>query len=198
MTGVDAVVAKLHLLIVGAGGHGRYVAVAVLISGDFDLVGFLDDGAFANVDDVWGLPLLGPAEGFADCAAVASHALVAIGGNALRQKFSGQMKLAGYALASVIHPRAIVSPSAHLEEGIALMAGAIVGTEAVLAQGVIVNCGSVVDHHAQVQDFDNLGVNACMAGESVLGALAWMQAGAAIGYGVQWEAGRVLKLGESL
>jgi UDP-3-O-[3-hydroxymyristoyl] glucosamine N-acyltransferase len=61
-----------------------------------------------------------------------------------------------------------------------------------------VNCGAVVDHHAQVHEFGHLGVNACMAGGSVLGALAWMQAGSAIGYGVQLAAGTVLKPGEAL
>ncbi len=196
--GVVAVVAKPRLLIVGAGGHGRSVAEAVLMSGIFELVGFLDDGAFAIGSDVWGLPVLGQAAAFADYAAVASHAVVAIGNNALRQKLCGQLVAAGFALASVIHPRAIVSPRAHLGEGVAVMAGAIVGTEALLGQGVIVNCGAVVDHHAQVQDFGHLGVNACMAGGSVLGALAWMQAGSAIGYGVQLASGSVLKPGESI
>jgi sugar O-acyltransferase (sialic acid O-acetyltransferase NeuD family) len=198
LTGVDAVVAKPRLLIVGAGGHGRSVTEAVLMSGDFELVGFLDDGAFASVGDVWGLPVFGPAKRFAEYAAVASHALVAIGNNSLRKKLSGQLQAAGFALASVIHPRAIVSPRARLGEGVAVMAGAIVGTEALLGLGVIVNCGAVVDHHAQVHDFGHLGVNACMAGGSVLGALAWMQAGSTIGYGVQLAAGTVLKPGEAI
>ena len=198
MKGVDVVVDKPRLLVVGAGGHGRSVAEAVLMSGDFDLVGFLDDGAFARGGDVWGLPVLGPANAFADYAALASHAVVAIGNNALRQKLCAQLLAAGFALARVVHPRAIVSPRAQLGEGVAVMAGAIVGTEAMLGQGVIVNCGAVVDHHAQVHDFGHLGVNACMAGGSVLGALAWMQAGSAIGYGVQLAAGTVLKPGEAL
>lgn len=198
MTGVDVVVNKPRLLVVGAGGHGRSVAEAVLMSGDFELVGFLDDGAFARGADVWGLPVLGPASLFAGYAALASHAVVAIGNNALRQKLCAQLQEAGFALACVVHPRAFVSPRAQLGEGVAVMAGAIVGTEAVLGQGVIVNCGAVVDHHAQVHDFGHLGVNACMAGGSVLGALAWMQAGSAIGYCVQLAAGTVLKPGEAL
>jgi UDP-3-O-[3-hydroxymyristoyl] glucosamine N-acyltransferase len=135
---------------------------------------------------------------FCNYLEVASHAVVAIGNNSLRQKLFGQIHEAGFALASVVHPSAVVSPRAHLGEGVAVLAGAIVGTEAVLGRGVIVNCGAVVDHHAKVQDFGHLGVNACMAGGSVLGALAWMQAGSAIGYGVVIKPGIVLKPGVAL
>jgi UDP-3-O-[3-hydroxymyristoyl] glucosamine N-acyltransferase len=72
------------------------------------------------------------------------------------------------------------------------MAGAIVGTEARLGMGSIVNCGAVVDHHATVEDFGHLGVSASMAGGTVLVRGAWMQAGSALGYGVEVAAGEVL------
>jgi len=198
LTGVDAAVDKPRLLIVGAGGHGRSVAEAVLLSGEYTLMGFLDDGAFTQGTEVWGVPVIGLATGFSAYAARASHAVVAIGNNALRQKLFVQLQADGFTLPHVVHPRAMVSPRAKLAEGVVVMAGAIVGTEAFLGQGAIVNCGAVVDHHAQVHDFGHLGVNACMAGGSVLGALAWMQAGAAIGYGVQLPAGAVLKPGDAL
>lgn len=197
MSSVDALLRKPRLLIVGAGGHGRSVAEAVLMAGQFELIGFLYDGAFAQGVDVWGYPVLGTASDFERYAGLASHVVVAIGNNPLRQKLCGQLQVAGFELARVVHPRAIVSERAQLGEGVALMAVAIVGTEAVFGQGVIVNCGAVVDHHAQVNDFGHLGVNACMAGGSVLGALAWMQAGSAMGYGAQLAAGTVLKPGEA-
>lgn len=189
---------KPRLLIVGAGGHGRSVAEAVLMADQFSLVGFADDEAFARGDAVLGLPVLGPTTAFASYTHQATHALVAIGNNVIRQKLFAQLQAARFVMASVIHPRAMVSPRAQLGVGVAVMAGAIVGTEAILGQGAIVNCGAVVDHHAQVHDFGHLGANACMAGGSVLGALAWMQAGSAIGYGVQVATGRTLKPGESL
>jgi sugar O-acyltransferase (sialic acid O-acetyltransferase NeuD family) len=189
---------KPRLLIVGAGGHGRSVAEAVLMADQFNLLGFLDDGAFARAEAVWDLPVLGPAAAFENYANHAAHAVVAIGNNVLRKKLFAELQSAGFALASVIHPKAIVSPRAQLGAGVAVMAGAIVGTEAKLGQGAIVNCGAVVDHHAQVHEFGHLGVNACMAGGSELGALAWMQAGSAIGYGVQIAAGTLLKPGETL
>jgi sugar O-acyltransferase (sialic acid O-acetyltransferase NeuD family) len=198
LTAVDAALDRPRLLIVGAGGHGRSVAEAVLMSGEYALMGFLDDGAFTLGAEVLGVPVIGLATGFSTYAARASHAVVAIGDNALRQKLFIQLQADGFTLPNVVHPRAMVSPRAKLAEGVVVMAGAIVGTEAFLAQGAIVNCGAVVDHHAQVHDFGHLGVNACMAGGSILGALAWMQAGAAIGYGVQLPAGAVLKPGEAL
>ena len=189
--------AKPRLLIVGAGGHGRSVAEAVLMEGKFNLIGFADDGVFARGEPVWGLPVFGAATAIENYGDLATHAVVAIGNNILRQKLFVRLQAAGFVLASVIHPNAMVSPRAQLANGVAVMAGAIVGTEAKLGQGAIVNCGAVVDHHAQVNDFGHLGVNACMAGGSVLGALAWMQAGSAIGYGVHISPGAVLKPGEA-
>jgi sugar O-acyltransferase (sialic acid O-acetyltransferase NeuD family) len=198
LIGLEQIKQKPRLLIIGAGGHGRSVAEAVLMADEFNLVGFLDDGAFAQGADVWGVPVLGPATAFASYIGHASHAVVALGNNTLRQKLFGELQAAGFLLARVVHPRATVSPRATLADGVAVMAGAIVGTEAVLGEGVIVNCGAVVDHHAQVHVFGHLGVNACMAGGSTLGALAWMQAGSAIGYEVHLSAGAVLKPGVAL
>lgn len=186
-----------RLLIVGAGGHGRSVAEAVLLAEQCELAGFVDD-AFPSLPQVWGLPVLGPITGLADCRSHADMAIVAMGNNRLREALQGQLVAAGFGLMTVVHPHAMVSPRAVVGAGCAIMAGAVVGTEACLGESVIVNCGAVVDHHARVQDFAHLGVNACMAGGSVLGRGAWMQAGAALGYGVKVADWAVLPPGVGL
>jgi sugar O-acyltransferase (sialic acid O-acetyltransferase NeuD family) len=189
--------AKPKLLIIGAGGHGQSVAEAAELSGQFYVVGFLDD-ALAVGTLVLGYPVLGSAVDLTGYALVYDQVLVAIGNNALRASLVDRLVQAGLSLATVVHPKAMVSPCAQVGAGTAVMAGAIVGTAALLGQGVIVNCGAVVDHHARVEDFGHLGVGACMAGGSVLGAKAWMQAGSALGYGVTIPAETVLKPGEAL
>ena len=78
------------------------------------------------------------------------------------------------------------------------MAGAIVGAEAEIGDGVIVNTGAVVDHHCCVGDFGHLGVNASMAGGSVLGSTAWMQAGSTLGNGAELAAGEILLAGKAV
>lgn len=186
-----------RVLILGAGGHGQAVAEALALQGGAQLVGFLDDGAAVGTT-VFGLPVLGAASTLPMQAGVADAVCVAIGHNATRQRMAQQVLQAGFALATVVHPRAFVSPSAVVGPGSAIMAGALVGTCAQLGQGSIVNCGAVVDHHAVVEDFGHLGVGACMAGGSRLGHGAWLQAGCALGYGVAVPVGQSLPPGTAL
>ena len=183
-----------RLLVVGAGGHGRSVAEAVLIGGHYELAGFVDDAAL-SLQRVWEWPVFGVTADLAHCRRHANAAIVAIGSNPLRAALQQQLHAAGFEVATVIHPGAIVSPRAVIGAGSAIMAGAVVGTEAQLGAGVIVNCGAVVDHHCRIEDFGHLGVNAAMAGGSVLGSGAWMQAGSVLGYGVKVEASVVLDPG---
>lgn len=186
-----------RLLIVGAGGHGRSVAEAAQATGAYQVVGFLDD-AFPGLGSVWGIPVLGKLSDFSAFRTDVDCCMVAIGNNCVREKTAALLKAAGFELASIVHPRALVSPQAVVGPGSAVMMGAVVGTEARLGEGTIVNCGAVVDHHCVVEDFGHLGVGAVMAGGSVLGRGAWMQANAALGYGVKIEAERVLMPGEAV
>jgi sugar O-acyltransferase (sialic acid O-acetyltransferase NeuD family) len=181
-------------IVVGAGGHGRSVAEALRLTGELELIGFLDD---LSTQPVLGLPVLGPATGMSAFRHRADALIIAIGKNALRKELHQKALDAGFMLPPIIHPRAYLSPSARLEAGCAVMAGAVVGTEAVLGVGVIVNSGAIVDHHCRVGDFAHLGVGACMAGGSMLGAGAWMQAGSALAYSVQVGDGEVLAPGEA-
>jgi len=161
------------------------------------VVGFLDDSLPAG-EVVLGAPVLGSVSSIAHHQAAAHQAIVAIGNNEVREKLMQKWASAGFEWATVVHPQAIVAPSAFLGAGSSVMAGAILGTEARLGRGSIVNCGAVVDHHAIVEDFGHLGVNASMAGGSVLGRGAWMQAGAALGYGVKIPSGVKLAPGEAV
>lgn len=186
-----------RLLIVGAGGHGRSVAEAASLGGQYSLVCFADD-AVSGAYRVSGWPVLGTTADLASYRDRAEVAVVAIGNNSLREDLHNRLLAADFQLVTILHPRAVVSPKAVIGAGSAIMAGAIVGTEAELGVGTIVNCGAVVDHHCRVEDFGHLGVNAAMAGGSVLGRGAWMQAGSVLGYGVKVAAKVVLEPGQAL
>jgi sugar O-acyltransferase (sialic acid O-acetyltransferase NeuD family) len=186
-----------RLIIIGAGGHARSIADIVLEQGEYSLVGFVDD-AYPDLESVWEFPILGKVDTAAGFRGMAECAFVAIGNNRVRESLFQVLADTRFELPNIVHPRAIVSSRAILGRGVAIMAGAVVGTEAMLGDGAIVNASAVVDHHARVENFGHLGVNAAMAGGSKLGLGAWMQAGSAIGYGVEVPAGRILAPGEAI
>jgi sugar O-acyltransferase (sialic acid O-acetyltransferase NeuD family) len=173
-----------ELIIVGAGGHGRSVAEAILLSSatKFVIAGFVDD-SWATNDQVWDFPILGGTSNLDQYLVQAKNAIVAIGNNKLREKLQSRLVNAGFNVVTIIHPQAIVSPSAKIGTGSTIMAGAIVGTESQLGEGVIVNSGAVVDHHCEIGNYGHLGVGTAMAGGSRLGKGAWLHAGNALGYG---------------
>ncbi|WP_240936431.1 MULTISPECIES: acetyltransferase [Hydrogenophaga] len=170
------------LVIVGAGGHGRSVSELVQLAGTHTVAGFLDDQLPPGTE-VLGVPVWG---GTAELPRLPERGVtavhVAIGHNPTRAALLARVREAGLQAATLVHPRACVSPSARLGTGCVVMALAVIGTEAQLGDGVIVNVGAVVDHHARVGDHGHLGANATMAGGTSIGARAWLQAGSALGY----------------
>ena len=173
-----------RLLIVGAGGFGRAVAEAAVASAGFEIVGFADDRSPALAERE-GIRILGRATNLECLKPLADFAVVAIGDNALRANFARKAVQQGFALATVIHPRAFVSPSARVGVGTMIMAGSVIGSSSVLGQGVIVHYGSAIDHDCAVGSFSHIGVGACMIGGVVLGERVWLHAGCTLGRAVQ-------------
>lgn len=172
-----------RLLIVGAGGHGRALADAIVAGGCDTVAGFVDD-AGVTLQRIHDWPIFGTLADILQCRQYADAIVVAIGNNVVRARAHSAVRAAGFPLATVIHPEAVVSPRARLGEGTVVMACAVVGTDARLGEGVIVNCGAIVDHDCRVGDFAHLSVRAAMSGGTSLGRLAWMQAGSVLAYGV--------------
>ena len=184
-----------RLLIIGAGGHGRSVAESASLSGNFEIVGFADDHTDLT-EQIMGKPVIGVVDPKLIDPSICDQVIIAIGSNSVREGLMVRFAELGFSFANVVHPQAFVSPTAKMGDGIAIMAGAIIGTEASLGRGAIINCGAVVDHHAQVKDYGHLGVAACMAGGATIGRGAWVQAGSAIGYGASVPDYAILKPNE--
>lgn len=154
---------KRTLLILGAGGHGKSVAEAALLSGEWQAVCFLDD-AWPNTQQARGWPVLGKPGTIADWADQCLGAVAALGNNEVRHQWTQMIVQAGVPLVSVVHPRARVSPSAVFGAGSTVMAGAVVGTVSTLGEGVISNSNATVDHDVVLGDYAHLGVGAQLAG----------------------------------
>ncbi len=174
------------LLILGAGGHGKAVAEAALLSGFWTDIAFIDD-SWPQVQMIFGLPILSNIAGLTEVASKYSAGIVAVGSNTLRQKWSNLLRDAGLPLATIIHPSACVSSTANIGEGSTIMALAMVGVDVSIGECSIINAHSTVDHDVKLGDYVHLGVGVHLAGGVKIGHRAWLQVGTCVGYQVSIE-----------
>ena len=185
------------LLILGAGGYGCTLAEAVHLKGLYEPIGFLDD-LYPERDRAFGLPVFGTTKLLDSYLQNIDAAVVAIGDNHVRQNLFLKLQSVGHQPPPILHPEAKVSPSAVVGSGTTVMAGAVIGTQACLGQGVIINAGCTVDHHAEIYDFAHLGVGSCVAGGSIVDEGAWLRAGCSVGYQAKAQAWEIYPPGTIL
>lgn len=167
-----------HLLILGAGGHGRVVADAALAQGRWARLHVSDrDAVLARSELLPGISI----EPLDEALAASSAAHIAIGSAASRESEARALVLP---LATVVHPRASVSPHASIGAGCFLAAHSVLAPGARIGVAVIVNHGAVVDHDAQVGDFSHIAPLATLGGGVRVGARVLVGAGANVLPGV--------------
>lgn len=132
---------KENLLILGAGQYGQFVREIAEATNRFDKIAFLDDTNPCAI---------GTLSEYENCKRDCSYAFVAIGDSELRMSLLSRLKEAGYSLATLIHPTAVVSPSAVIGCGSVIEPMAVVQSNATIGEGTMVASGAVVKHNATV------------------------------------------------
>lgn len=167
------------LMILGAGGHGRTLYELAKLLGYQDIV-FLDDNASPIIET--NKLIVGKISELKLHANKASNLAIGIGNNKVREQLYHQLINLGIRPVTLLHPHAFVSPSATIADGSVVLAGSVVGANAKLGACTIVNSHSTVDHDSTLDDFAHLGVGVHLAGSSVIGKSAFLQAGTVGGY----------------
>ncbi|NYT64555.1 acetyltransferase [Alcaligenaceae bacterium] len=188
---------KKTLIIIGAGGHGKAVAEAAIVSGLAQNIEFIDD-TYPKQLNVGAWPIVSSTDLLSTMSWGNRPVIVAIGSQAVRARLVQQLIDLGANLTTVVHPKAWVSEQASVGVGTAIMAGAIVGTGAIIGQAVIVNANATVDHDCTLGNYAHLGVGVQLAGGVNVGDEAWLQAGVCAGYRVCIPTGAVVAPGTAL
>jgi len=161
------------VVLIGAGGHAKVVADAVLCSGG-RVVGFYDDAADPAAALVLpGATHLGPV---ASAAAEARPLLVALGSLEVRRKSIDACASATFA--SAIHPRAIVSPGATVAHGTLIAARAVINPGARIGPHAIINTGAIIEHDCTIGENTHIGPGAILSGGVTVGTDTLIGSGA--------------------
>lgn len=167
----------IHLI--GAGGHGRVVLDALLVSGVPRDTVVVRDGRSGTI--LHGRAVATP-EVVAAMAGASFH--VAVGHAAIRARLhQAALSIDAHPL-TIRHPAAILSPDAHLGRGVLVAAGAVIAPGATLGDATIVNHGAVVDHDDRIGAFCHIAPHATLGGGVTLGDRVMIGAGAVVLPGV--------------
>lgn len=168
---------KENLVIIGASGHGKVVADIALATKQYTNIVFLDDNP--NTKHCLNYPISGKSSDFKQYIE-SSDFIIAIGNSAVREKLAKQLQDNNATFATLIHPRAVVSSYATIEEGTVVMAGAVINPDVKIGRHCIVNTSASIDHDCIIEEFAHVSVGAHVAGMVHVHSHTWIGAGAII------------------
>jgi UDP-perosamine 4-acetyltransferase len=166
---------KKEIIVIGAGGHAKVCIELLQAMGEqvAYCVGEAD-----SQDQCVGIPVLKGDDNLPRLRdAGYSRLFVAIGSNRLRERLASFAVEQGCQLVNAISPQSIISPTAQLGAGIAIMAGAIINAEAVIADLAIINTGATVDHDCQIGKAVHIGPQCALAGNVAVGRQSFLGIG---------------------
>lgn len=153
--------AMTNVALIGAGGHSKVVQDIVRVNDDLTLYAVLDqnikkkkvvDGVIhAHTDMIGDL--------VSNC-----KFCIAIGNNQVRQKLIEEFTFSSEKYVTLIHPTAVISPSATIGRGTVIMPNAVINANSVVGNHCIVNSGAVIEHDNRIRDYVHVSPNATLAG----------------------------------
>jgi len=159
------------IYIYGASGHGLVVADMAKACGYDDII-FIDDGEneyprFENIKETNDTPIT-----------------FGVGENKTRAKLFEKVLNSGFEIVSLIHPSAIISPSATIGRGTVVMPNVVVNAKAIIGDGAILNTACVVEHECVIDDFVHVSPNVGLAGNVKVGKYTHIGIGSQVIQGI--------------
>jgi UDP-perosamine 4-acetyltransferase len=167
---------RSEVIVIGAGGHAKVCIELLHAMGE--KIAFCVGGGSDSPNACLGVPVLKGDGNLAHLRAQGySRSFVAIGSNNLRERLGTTAIELGYQLVNAVSPHAVVSPSAKLGVGVAVMAGAVINAEAVIGDFSIINTGATVDHDCRIGKAVHIAPQCALAGNVMVGDYSFLGVG---------------------
>jgi sugar O-acyltransferase (sialic acid O-acetyltransferase NeuD family) len=191
MSGLLAV-ASPALVVYGAGGFAREVAwLAESCPDAGPVVAMIDDDPARHGSLVNGIPVYGLTE--ARVAFPTARMVIGIGSPHGRQAVAERAVAAGFAFATLVHPRVERSRWIEIGDGAVICAGNILTTNIRLGRQVQINLACTVGHDVDIGDVATLSPGVNCSGRVRIGARAYIGTNASI---INGEADKPLVIGD--
>lgn len=161
------------MVLYGASGHCK-VIIDILEATKVPIDFIIDDNP--KLSSLLGYQVIRPSSQY-------DQAIISIGDCKIRKRIVESIDVKEYIRA--IHPSAIVSPRATIDEGSVVMQGAIIQSCAQIGKHCIINTGASVGHDAIISNYVHIAPHATVTGNVEIGEGTWIGAGTVIKQGVR-------------
>ena len=169
------------IVIVGAGGQARVVAAALRQTGEWKLVGVLDDKPGSIGEPILDSAVVGTYDDLVRLVEQGiRHAFPALGDNNARMRLFRTILASGFDIPVLIHPHALVDRTATVGRGTFVCAGAIIGVEARVGENCLINTGAIIEHETIVADGAHVAPGCRIGGRARVGERVFVGLGSTI------------------
>lgn len=157
---------NLPVIIIGGGGHARVLIDALLLQ-SFEIIGFTDPNQQMVTRKIQNIPYLGDdnkIDQYSPAKIQLVNGIGSIGTTKLRKQVYENFKDKGYSFASVWHPSAIISTDVKMDEGVQIMAGAIIQAGCHIGRNTLINTKASVDHECLIAAHVHIAPGAVLSG----------------------------------
>jgi len=185
---------KKPLILLGLGGHAK-VLMDILELNDLEIKGYTAPNEQSNPYDI---PYLGDdsvVNQFDRGKVELVNTMGSVSDMSLRKKLYFDFKEKGYFFATLVHPKAYVSARATIDEGVQVLAGAVVQPFATIGENSIINTNAVVEHDSLVSRNCHIASGVTISGNVNVGPCTHIGTGASIIQGLQIEENVVVGAG---
>jgi sugar O-acyltransferase (sialic acid O-acetyltransferase NeuD family) len=174
---------EVPLIIIGAGGHGKVLASLVLEMGR-KIYGVCDPKLKQSGVNEWrGFRVLGDDSVLdrfqPNMFELALGVGVVLGSNVRCKRYQELIAL-GYRFPPLVHPSAVIDKSAIIEDGVQIMARAVVQSDTVIGKNSIVNTCASIDHDCTIGEHVHIAPGAVLCGMVSIGNSSFVGASATI------------------
>jgi sugar O-acyltransferase (sialic acid O-acetyltransferase NeuD family) len=164
----------VRIVIYGAGRGGEVVAEMLSSDSKVTVVGFVDDNSRLWKQQIVGYTLLGGRDVLEELKSAGRFDALVLSmatptTTHIRRRLYLELKSAGFEFANVIHPAAIISPSARLGENNVISAGTVISTGACIGDNNRISSLCNIEHHSSVGSHNFFGSHFVSGGAVSIG-----------------------------
>jgi sugar O-acyltransferase (sialic acid O-acetyltransferase NeuD family) len=158
---------KKGIIIIGAGGHGKVVADAILKANSFELIGFVDANTPIGTTIFSDYKVIERQENVESLINDETMFVLGIGNTQIRENISKQLS-SNISWATIIHPSAIIGKDVNIGKGSVVLANVVINIGSKVGDFAIVDSGVIIDHDCEIGNFCHLSIGTVIGSNSNL------------------------------